>query len=316
MATSPKPNLFTTAGGTSGGDSPKMGSGPTRRTKFVGIVGLLALLAFVYLVTSLRAGGRMAGPTYIAPGNVGLRIDNYQGRIRPDLMPAGTHWQGVWETVIEVPTSQRTISLTQGDNQPVQVNTISNMLQVDVSAQYRIEPEKVAALYGAYQDQFSELGRFENTNLEPAVKGAINYAIGDMDTATALTTVGKQKAEQDALRTLNAEWQPRGIVWSNLMIRGIEQDQESKDLLSTTLAKMQEIENAKLTLQQQKFDNATVLQQANAESKINRLRNSTLTDLYVQDQMLGQVKRLYLPSDQLMGLLQSSSASNNGGRRR
>jgi hypothetical protein len=87
------------------------------------------------------------------------------------------------------------------------------------------------------------------------------------------------------------------------MIRGIEQDQESKDLLATTLAKMQEIENAKLALQQQRFDNATLLQQANAEAKVNRLRNATLTDLYIQDQMLGRVKRLYLPSDELMGML-------------
>jgi len=28
-----------------------------------------------------------------------------------------------------------------------------------------------------------------------------------------------------------------------------------------------------------------------------------LTDLYVQDQMLGRVKKVYLPSDELMGVL-------------
>ncbi len=87
------------------------------------------------------------------------------------------------------------------------------------------------------------------------------------------------------------------------MIRGIEQDQASKDLLSTTLSKMQEIDNARLALQQQGFDNQTLIQQATAEAKVNRLQNSTLTDLYVQDQELGQVKKLYLPSDQLMGML-------------
>lgn len=273
------------------------------RTKLVGIVGLIALAVVLFLFVSLRAGGHMAGPTYIAPGNVGLKINNYHGTVESALMPAGTHWQGVWETVIEVPTAQRTISLTSQEKDPVQVNTISNMLQVDVSAQYSISAAKVRDLYGAYQDQFSDLNRFEAGNLKPAVKGAINYAIGDMDTASAMTTVGKQKAEQDALKTLNDEWEPRGIVFSNLMIRGIEQDQASKDLLSTTLGKMQEIENAKLALQQQKFDNQTLLQQATAEAKVNRLRNAALTDLYVQDQMLGQVKKLYLPSDELMGML-------------
>ena len=274
------------------------------RTRVLAVFGLLLLGAFLFLSVSLQRGGHMAGPTYIAPGNVGLVLDNYQGRIEPSLMSAGTHWQGLWETVVEVPTAQRTLSLTTADPAgAVQVNTASNMLQVDVSAQYRIDANKADDLYRAYQDQFADLKQFETVTLEPAIKGAINYAIGDMDTATALTTAGKQKAETDALKTLNDEWGTRGIVFSNLMIRGIEQDQQSKDLLSTTLGKMQEIDNARLALQQQGFDNQTLLQKAAAEAKVNRLQNSTLTDLYVQDQVLGQVKKLYLPSDQLMGML-------------
>jgi len=274
------------------------------RTRTLGILGLILLGGFLFLNLSLQRGGHMAGPTHIAPGNVGLVIDNYHGTIEKNLMPAGTHLQGIWETVIEVPTAQRTLSLTSADpTGAVQVNTASNMLQVDVSAQYRIDPDKADDLYRAYQDQFADLHQFEAVNLEPAVKGAINYAIGDMDTATALTTAGKQKAEQGALKTLNDEWGGRGVVFSNLMIRGIEQDQASKDLLSTTLSKMQEIDNAKLSLQQQGFDNQTLLQRAMAEATVNHLQNSTLTDLYVQDQELGQVHKLYLPSDQLMGLL-------------
>ena len=274
------------------------------RTRTLAILGLVLLGGFLFLNLSLQRGGHMAGPTHIAPGNVGLVIDNYRGTIEKDLMPAGTHWQGIWETVIEVPTAQRTLSLTGADpTGAVQVNTASNMLQVDVSAQYRIDPDKADDLYRAYQDQFADLHQFEAVNLEPAVKGAINYAIGDMDTATALTTAGKQRAEQGALKTLNDEWGGRGVVFSNLMIRGIEQDQASKDLLSTTLSKMQEIDNARLSLQQQGFDNQTLLQRATAEATVNRLQNSTLTDLYVQDQELGQVHKLYLPSDQLMGML-------------
>jgi hypothetical protein len=278
--------------------------GPGSRTRLVGILGLLILAWFLFMLISVKSGGHMMGPTYIAPGNVGLVIDNFRGVVAPDLFQAGTHWQGAWDTVIEVPTAQRTLSFTKNDPiGAVQVNTISNMLEVDVSTQYRIDPARARDLYASYQDQFANTEQFETLNLEPAVKGAINYAIGDLDTATALTTAGKQKAEQDALKTLNDEWSPRGIVFSNLMIRGIEQDEASKQLLSTTLGKMQEIENAKLALQQQQFDNTTLLQQAQAQAKINQLQNSTLTDLYVQDQLLGRVRKLYLPSDELMGML-------------
>ena len=281
-----------------------LAGGLSPRTRAVGVAGLIVLGGVLFLSISLGRGGHMAGPTHISPGNVGLVLDNYQGTIEPDLMSAGIHWQGIWETVIEVPTAQRTLSLTQADpTGAVQVNTPSNLLQVDVSAQYRIASDKADDLYRAYQDQFADVDQFEAVNLEPAIKGAINYAIGDMDTTTALTTAGKQKAETEALKTLNNEWGTRGVVFSNLMIRGIEQDQQSKDLLSTTLSKMQEIDNARLGLQQQSFDNQTLLAQANADAKVNRLQNSTLTDLYIQDQELGQVKTLYLPSDQLVGLL-------------
>jgi hypothetical protein len=275
-------------------------------------VGVLVVAFLVFNIVSLKMGGHLMGPTFVQPGNVGLVIDNYHGVVERDLMQAGTHLQGPWETVIEVPTAQRTISLTKADGTAVQVNTISNMLSVDVSAQYHIDSERARDLYAAYQDQFADLGNFESTNLSPAVKGAINYAIGDMDTATALTTVGKQKAEQEALNELNDEWSPRGIVFSNLMIRGIDQDQASKDLLSTTLAKMQDIENAKLALIQQQYENETLIEQAKADAKVNNLENSTLTDLFVQDQMLGQVKRIYVPSDQLLSL---SDISEGNGKR-
>jgi hypothetical protein len=264
------------------------------------------VLLVLFLFGSVHVGGHVMGPTYIAAGNVGLVIDNRSGRVERSLMSAGTHWQGPWETVIEVPTAQRTINLTNAPGETgngVQVNTMSNMLEVDASAQYQIDPARARDLYKAYQDQFADLHRFELVNLEPSVKGAINYAIGDIDTATALTTVGKQRAEKDALKTLNAEWAPRGIVFSNLMIRGINQDEATKALLATTLQKLQQIDNARLALQQQQYENATLLQAAKAEARVNQLENSTLTDLYLQDQVLGQVKRLYLPADEVMGML-------------
>ena len=219
-------------------------------------------------------------------------------------MPAGTHWQGIWETVIEVPTAQRTLSLTSADpDGAVQVNTASNMLQVDVSAQYRIDPDKADDLYRAYQDQFADLRQFEAVNLEPAIKGAINYAIGDMDTATALTTAGKQKAEQEALKTLNDEWggarhrllqpdDPRHRAGSG----------QQRPAFHDAGQRCRKLTMPVWRCSSRASTTRPCCRQATAEAKVNRLQNSTLTDLYVQDQELGQVKKLYLPSDQLMGL--------------
>lgn len=265
----------------------------------VGIVGVVG-----FFVISLAMGGHMAGPTYIAPGNVGLRIDNYNGKIQDVLMPSGVHWQGVWETVIEVPTMQRTLSFEgQGENSTaIDVNTSSNMLTADVTVQYNVRGDKARALYTDYQDTFANQTRFEQVNIRPAIKEAINYAMGDLNTAEAMTTAGKTKAETQALAMLQKEWEPRGVEFHNLLIRAVEPDVQAKDLLSATTAKMQDIENAKLSLEQQEIDNATLIQSATAEAKINKAQDSALTDLYIQDKMLERVDTVYLPSDQIMGM--------------
>ena len=271
------------------------------KTGCVGIAGGGILLTVGFLLISLARGGHMPGPTYIAPGNVGLRIDNYRGVEQEALMPSGVHWQGMWETVIEVPTMQRTLSF-DGEN-PIDVNTSSNMLTADVTVQYSVRGEKSRALYQDYQDTFADLEEFERVNIRPAIQEAVNYAMGDLDTAAAMTTEGKTKAEIEALDMLQKEWGPRGIEFRNLLIRAVEPDAQAKELLSATTAKMQDIENAKLTLQQQAIDNKTAIEEATAEARINRAQDSALTDLYVQDKMLQQVDTIYLPSDQIMGII-------------
>ncbi len=290
---------------------PKYTSGTSKRTKTIAAAGIGLAVIAGFSIFSLSAGGHVAGPTHIEPGNIGLVLDTYTGDLEPKYMSAGTHYNGPWETVIEVPTMQRTISLTNSDKdaqgnvsaRAVQVNTPTNMLTVDVSCQYHIDPDKSGDLWRKFHEQFENLDEFEAIQLEPAVKEAVNYSMGDMDTMKALTTAGKQETEQQALKLLNDEWEPQGIIFSNFMVRGVEQDEETKKLLSSTLAMQQQISNAQLALQQQKIDNETLLQQARTDAKINQLQNSTLTDLYVQDQELGQVKKLYLPSKDLMGLL-------------
>jgi hypothetical protein len=275
------------------------------RTGCIGTVGGGIVLCLGFFLISLARGGHLPGPTYIAPGNVGLRIDNYRGVEEETLMPSGVHWQGMWETVIEVPTMQRTISFEgRGDGgNPIDVNTSSNMLTADVTVQYSVRGDKSRELYQDYQDTFADLDEFERVNIRPAIQEAVNYAMGSLDTAAAMTTAGKTKAEVQALAMLQKEWGPRGIEFRNLLIRAVEPDAQAKELLAATTAKMQDIENAKLSLQQQTIDNQTAIAEAKAEARINRAQDSALTDLYIQDKMLQRVDTIYLPSDQIMGMM-------------
>jgi hypothetical protein len=285
----------------------------SKRTLTIAGSVVATVVVLTIIIFSVIGGGSVPGITHIDPGNIGLVLNVYKGDLEPQPMSAGTHFQGPMERVIEIPTMQRTISLAdseldQNGNQvqnAVEVNTASNMLRVDVSCQYHIDPNKAADLWRSYHDQFEDLHSFEYISLDPAVKEAVNYAVGDMDTTTALTTVGKQLAEQESLQALNDEWSPRGIIFSNFMIRSVEPDDQSKTLLSSTLTATQAIDNAKLALEQQKIDNATEIQSAEADAQVNRLENSTLTDLYVQDELLSRVHNVYVSSNQLTGMLNS-----------
>lgn len=277
----------------------------SKKTGCLGAAGIGVGVFLLFNIVSLSRGGHMAGPTYIAPGNVGLRIDNYQGTVQDTTMPSGVHWQGVWETVIEVPTMQRTLSFdgTSEHGPAIDVNTSSNMLSADVTVQYSVRGDKAKALYTDYQDTFADLDDFERVHIRPAIKEAVNYALGDLDTAAAMTTAGKTQAETRALAMLEKEWGPRGIEFRNFLIRSVDPDAQAKELLSATTAKMQDIENAKLSLEQQAIDNATLMDAAKSEARINRAKDSALTDLYIQDKMLERVETIYLPSDQIMGMM-------------
>jgi len=273
---------------------------PWRRA---GVFIVLLAAVFAFLVVSLELGGHAPGLTHIDPGNVGLVVDNYRGRVEPSLMTAGTHIQGVTETVYEIPTQLQTIILDQ-DN-AIQVNTSSNMLRVDVSVQYQYDPTKIDDLYNSYQDQFENQDNFQSVYIKPDIKSAINVAIGDMDTATALTTAGKQQAQAAALATLNAKWASQGLQFTAVSIRGIDQDQATKDILNGLLQKQQEIDNAQLGLQQQMIDNQTAISTAEADARINHLEASSLTDLYVDDALLSQTHQVYMDSNQIMGALKA-----------
>ena len=102
------------------------------------------------------------------------------------------------------------------------MNTASDMLMADVSAQYNIRGDMADDLYASYQDQFSDTDETEQIHLVPAIKEAINYAIGDIDTADALTAAGKEKAAVAALLKLQQEWGPRGVDFHTLLIRGVD----------------------------------------------------------------------------------------------
>ena len=278
------------------------------KLKMVGCLGVGLFGAFLFLTVSLNQGGHMPGPTHIAPGNVGLRIDNYRGVVEDTTMPPGVHWQGTWETVIEIPTMQRTLAFERspggtGGTDAISVNTSSNMLTCDVTVQYSVRGDMAKELYNNYQDTFENLDSFEAVNIRPAITEAVNFSLGDLDTAAAMTTAGKTKAETEALKMLQDEWEARGVDFRSLLIRAVEPDEQAKTLLQATTSKLQDIENAKLALQQQKIDNATTIQNAVAEARIDKAKDAALTDLYVQDKILERVHTIYLPSDQIMGIL-------------
>lgn len=279
----------------------------SKLSKFLGCGGVMLLLLVVFTIVSVSSGGHMPGPVYVSPGNVGVVVNTYSGKIAESLLPAGLHWQGMFDVVYEVHTQQRTVSFEHNSkseaDSAIAVNTASNMVTVDATAQYNIRADLAKALYADFRDSFSNMEDFENRQIRPAIIEAINYAVGDLDTADAMTSAGKTRAEAEALKYLQEEWGPKGVEFRSLFLRSVDLDEETKNVLNQTTTKLQEIENAKLALKQQKVDNQTTINNAKAEARINRAQDASLTDLYVQDKLLERVDTIYMPSDEIMGMI-------------
>jgi regulator of protease activity HflC (stomatin/prohibitin superfamily) len=233
----------------------------------------------------------------VKTGNIGLVINDYTGRIDPNIRHAGFNAQPPFSgnELLEIPTYERTYTMVKdsaegahpGDDS-VMVNTLNaNTLNVDTSITYHIawdpqHPEKIIDLYKKYRNQFSDFSQFEEVQLRPAFRQAIVDAFGSQTTSENMTGDGKRKDADYAANELNQRFNPDSIVIDEVRIRAIYPDATTVMVLRSRLQAQQNVKLAQLNLQLVQLQNTKAVMNATAQAEAAQIRAASLTPRLVR----------------------------------
>jgi regulator of protease activity HflC (stomatin/prohibitin superfamily) len=250
---------------------------------------VLSSVASLYLLTGCGNG---PNGLVVAPGNVALIINQYNGRVDSRVRHAGWNAQAPFSgnEVVEIPTYLRTYTMVQdskegphqGDDSVVVQTLSSNTLNVDCSITYHINfdphhEDRLITLYKKYRSEFDDFDDFEEAQLRPAFRQAIVDAFGLNNTDEELTGAGKRAAAAYALNQLNQRFNPDSIVIDEVRIRTIHPDTQTVQTLLSRLQAQQNLRIAQLNMQLQEINNQRAILKAQADAEAARIRASSLT---------------------------------------
>jgi len=285
-------------------------------------IRLIAIGVVFLLLVMISSAGKQGGQTMrgviVQPGNVALVINHYTGRVKHHILRAGWNAQPPFSgnEIIEVPTYTRTYTMVRQESEgahkgddSVMVNTLSaNTLQVDCSVSYHIEfdprhEEKLIDLYQKYRTQFQDnFANFEEVQLRPSFRQAINDAFGLKNTADCMTGNGKRVAAEYARRQLNQQFNPDSIIIDDVRIRAIYPDDATVTALRSRLQAQQSLRLAKLDLQLNQIQNKREILEAQAIADATRIRAASLTDQLVQVRHVKDINIVGVPESAIVNL--------------
>jgi regulator of protease activity HflC (stomatin/prohibitin superfamily) len=285
------------------------------------LIVLIAIVA-VAVVAALNTNGFI-----VKTGNIGLVINDYTGKIDPNIRHAGFNAQPPFSgnELLEIPTYERTYTMVkdssegahQGDDS-VMVNTLNaNTLNVDTSITYHIawdpqHPERIIELYKKYRNQFADFGQFEESQLRPAFRQAIVDAFGAQTTSENMTGDGKRKDAAYALSELNQRFNADSIVIDEVRVRAIYPDSTTVAVLRSRLQAQQNVRLAQLNLQLVQLQNQKQVMDATAQAQAARIRAASLTPRLVRYRHIKNLDIIGVPKGAIIDIPseQSSDSSN------
>jgi regulator of protease activity HflC (stomatin/prohibitin superfamily) len=268
------------------------------------------IVAVVIVILAVVVIGRNTSGFVVKAGNVGLVVNHYTGRVDTRIRHAGFNAQPPFSgnELIEIPTYERTYTMVkdpaegaQSGDDSVLVNTLSsNTLNVDTSITYHIaydpaHPERIAALYSKYRNQFTDFGAFEEAQLRPAFRQAIVDAFGLASTSQNMTGDGKKAAAAYALKELNDRFNPDSIVIDEVRIRAIYPDEATVGALRSRLQAQQNLKLAQLNLQLQNLVNQKSVLAAEAQAQAAHIRAASLTPRLVKFKHIKDIEIIGVP---------------------
>jgi len=257
------------------------------------------LLVAVGLV--LAAFFSISGVTYISPGHVGIIIRRTGGGVDKAPLGPGLHMINPATTgVEEYPTFMQTLVLTrtavEGStiNDEINVNSVEGQpLSLDVSMSFELDGSRVPALYTTFR---TDIETIKHGYVKQTIRQALQEVVGNEEISEI---IGPKKAEATARVTklLEERLAPYGIMVKQFTINELRAPTAVMTAIGQKNVMQQDALTAQNALQKNTFEAQadsiraagrakSILAEAEAQAKANRMLGESLTATLVQYELM------------------------------
>ena len=262
------------------------------RTTSKVLTGFAALLVLASLISSF---------TVIAPGNTGVIFNIWTGSLR--AVPQGMAWRMPWITQVQsYPTALRTYTMVRrtgegssmGDDS-IDLPTLEGQhITQDISVTYNTSEDRAAQVFKSFRG--SDISEIEATFIRRTIITVAQNSAGQM----SLTEVISSKRDQlqaSIQKDLSAELSKMGFALDKVNLGASHLPQTLEAQMQQKMAAQQQAQQAEYELQKQQMlakaavakaegEAQSILVRARADSEANRMLQSTLSAILVQNKTI------------------------------
>jgi regulator of protease activity HflC (stomatin/prohibitin superfamily) len=222
----------------------------TRKQKVAGGMALIAIVAVVAIVLNIVA----AGLVFIEPTERGVVITIASGGVRQEELQPGLNWIIPFaENVVKYPIDRQTytMSIASGEGQIAGDDSIEartsdgQVVKLDISVIYAVDPEKVVDVHIKWQNQY------EDKLIRPVMRGIIRDAVSQFGVEEVYSTKRLDLIEM-VNSAMNESLEEGGLILVELVLRNITFSQEYSDSIERKQIAEQEAQQAAFVVEQRK----------------------------------------------------------------
>ncbi|MCC6459717.1 MAG: prohibitin family protein [Saprospiraceae bacterium] len=244
----------------------------------------------------------------ISPGEVG--VQTLFGKVQTGVLTEGLNVVNPLVNVVhyDVRTQNYTMSAVhdEGDNQgddAIRVLAADGLeVVIDLSVLYHIIPERAP-------DILRKIGTdIKDVIVRPVSRTKIRDNAVFYD-AVALYSTKREEFQQKIFQTIEKEFQERGIVLENLLIRNIQLPESVRQTIESKINAEQEAQKMKFVLDKERQEADRKRVEAQGISDYQRILTSTLTDKLIQYEQIKAQKELAASPNSKIVIMGSGKAT-------
>jgi regulator of protease activity HflC (stomatin/prohibitin superfamily) len=256
------------------------------------VTGILALVLLVSLVSSFSV---------IAPGNTGVIFNIWTGALR--AVPQGMAWRMPWITQVQsYPTALRTYTMVRrlgegssaGDDSIDLPTREGQHITQDVSVTYNTSEDRAAQVFKSFRG--ADIAEIEGTFVRRTIITVAQNSAGQMSLSELISS--KRDELQDSIqKNLSVELNKMGFTLDKVNLGASHLPQTLEAQMQQKMAAQQQAQQAEYELQKQEMlakatvakaegEAQAVLVRAKAESEANRMLQSTLSGILIQNKTI------------------------------